>query len=108
MLNTYTTLSSDTFTQASTTPNTSVWANDPANGVSACQVIGNELEPTASESIAINIGAIWNPNAQWAQVQIDDLNYITNQEAAVLLVMNRGASADNAYVIEVDGPLGAN
>jgi hypothetical protein len=105
---TYITLASDTFDRANENPvsGNGKWSVDTLHSIAANEIVGNELEPSAAEGWCGYTGIVW-PTNQWAQVQIDALNYITNQEAAVLLVMSRGVNADNGICFEVDGALGA-
>jgi hypothetical protein len=107
----YTTLASDTFHRANENPvNPAVWSADPGNSIPACQIVSDELEPTAGESIAVAYGTnaqAWPVN-QWAQFQVDAC--VSNSDsdfASALLVMYRGTGANNGLIFEVDGPLGA-
>jgi len=106
---TYTTLAADTFQRANENPvNPAVWSDDSADSIAACQIVSDELEPTAAESIAVYTGITWPAN-QWAQYQVDACQFSDDDDyASTLLVMSRGAGKDNGYVFEVDGPLGPN
>src|ERR1700722_15005870 len=107
---TYTTLASDSFHRGDENPvNPAVWAPGlPSLGVhTPCQIVGNELEPTAAASAAFYTGIIWPAN-QWAQCRVDACQFTDDNDfASVILTLNGGQSIDSYYSFEVDGPLGA-
>src|SRR5580692_12587793 len=105
----YITLATDPFQRANENPvNPAVWTPVSQSGDNPCQILNNELVPTASKSNAGYIGVGW-PDNQWAQLQVDECMFSDDSDDATVLLGLRSSVANNTYVaFEVDGPLGPN